>query len=229
MRSVALYHFMLHCVAVWRVLQVCCNMSLARTTTPRPKANRLLCSVALCCTMSHHVALCRSVLQYDECCNVSLSYTTTHWQHAKSIFALCCTRLRSVALYCTMLHCDVCCNVSLWCTITQWQHAKSIAVCCAVLHYVVLQKCREYVVCCTALRCVPGVALCHTMEGLWLFSVLQCVAVCCSVLQCVPVCASVLQALHCAALWKRRDYVVCRSVLQCVAVCCSATCAATCW
>ena len=71
--------------------------------------------VVLCCAVLHHVALCRSVLQYDYdvCCNVSLSYTTTHWQHAKSIFALCCTRLRSVALYCTMLHCDVCCNVSL--------------------------------------------------------------------------------------------------------------------
>jgi len=40
------------------------------------------------------------------------------------------------------------------------------------------------------------------------FSVLQCVAVCCSVLQCVAVCRSVLQ---CVA--------VCCSVLQCVAVC----------
>ena len=43
------------------------------------------------------------------------------------------------------------------------------------------------------------------------YSVLQCVAVCCSVLQYVAVCCSVLQ---CVA--------VCCSVLQCVAVCCSA-------
>jgi len=42
------------------------------------------------------------------------------------------------------------------------------------------------------------------------FTVLQCVAVCCSVLQCVAVCCSVLQ---CVA--------VCCSVLQCVAVCCN--------
>jgi len=41
------------------------------------------------------------------------------------------------------------------------------------------------------------------------FSVMQCVAVCCSVLQCVAVCCSVLQ---CVA--------VCYSVLQCVGVCC---------
>jgi len=45
----------------------------------------------------------------------------------------------------------------------------------------------------------------------WLvYSVLQCVAVCCSVLQCVAVCCSVLQ---CDA--------VCCSVLQCAADCCS--------
>ena len=43
-----------------------------------------------------------------------------------------------------------------------------------------------------------------------LFSVLQCVAVCCSVLQYVAVCCSVSQ---CVA--------VCCSVSQCVAVCCS--------
>ena len=42
------------------------------------------------------------------------------------------------------------------------------------------------------------------------FSVLQCVAVCCSVLQCVAACCSVLQ---CVAVYC--------SVLQCVAVCCS--------
>jgi len=50
------------------------------------------------------------------------------------------------------------------------------------------------------------------------YSVLQCVALCCSVLHCVTVCCSVL---HCVA--------VCCSVLQCVAVCCSVLqCVAVC-
>jgi len=51
------------------------------------------------------------------------------------------------------------------------------------------------------------------------YSVLQCVAVCCSVLQCVAVCCSVLQCIA-----------VCCSVLQCVTVCCSVLqCAAVCF
>jgi len=58
------------------------------------------------------------------------------------------------------------------------------------------------------------------------FSVLQCVAVCCSVLQYVAVCCGVLQCgcsvLQCVA--------VCRSVLQCVVVCCSVLqCVAICY
>ena len=41
------------------------------------------------------------------------------------------------------------------------------------------------------------------------YTVLQCVAVCCSVLQCIAVCLSVLQLVE-----------VCRGVLLCVAACC---------
>ena len=47
-------------------------------------------------------------------------------------------------------------------------------------------------------------------RGRSIFSVLQCVAACCSVLQCVAVFCSVLQC-----------FAVCCSVLQCVEVCCS--------
>jgi len=71
-----------------------------------------------------------------------------------------------------------------------------------------------------------------------IFSVLQCVAVCCSVLQCVAVCCSVLQcvAVCCTEccifkrltiLWfvtrecSENTHSQCCSVLQCVALCCS--------
>ena len=60
------------------------------------------------------------------------------------------------------------------------------------------------------------------LQKIWrLYSVLQCVAVCCSVLQCVAVCCSVLQcvAVRCSVL---QCVAVRCSVLQCVAVCCSA-------
>ena len=52
------------------------------------------------------------------------------------------------------------------------------------------------------------------------YSVLHCVAVCCSVLQCAAVCCSVLQrvAVCCSVL---QYAAVCCSVLQCVAVCCN--------
>ena len=61
-----------------------------------------------------------------------------------------------------------------------------------------------------------------------LWSVLQCVAVCCSVLQCVAVRCSAMQcvALCCSVL---QSVVVYCSVLQCVAVCCSVLqCVAVC-
>jgi len=62
----------------------------------------------------------------------------------------------------------------------------------------------------------------HKVECMYLLSVLQCVAVCCSVLQCVAVeCMYLLSVLQCVA--------VCCSVLQCVAVCCSVLqCVAVC-
>ena len=54
----------------------------------------------------------------------------------------------------------------------------------------------------------------------WVYSVLQCVAVCCSVLQCVAVCCSVLQCVL-TSEHTQTEYTLCCSVLQCVAVCCS--------
>jgi len=60
------------------------------------------------------------------------------------------------------------------------------------------------------------------------YSVLQCVAVCCSVLQCVAVCCSVLQLIK-SFLNKPTCAAVCCGVLRCVAVCCSVLpCAAVC-
>jgi len=61
------------------------------------------------------------------------------------------------------------------------------------------------------------------------YSVLQCVAVCCSVLQCVAVCCSVLQCVAvCCCVWlcvavcgtHHLSGTVCCSVLQCVVVYC---------
>jgi len=58
---------------------------------------------------------------------------------------------------------------------------------------------------------------CRVLQQCEIFSVLQCVTVCCSVLPCVAVCCSVWQ--YVAVCWQ---YVaVCCSVLQYVAVCCS--------
>ena len=75
----------------------------------------------------------------------------------------------------------------------------------------------------------------HYDDGVVVFALLQCVAVCCSVLQSVAVCYSVLQYVQCVAVlvpWVHYDdnlvivallqcdTVRCK-VLQCVAVCCS--------
>jgi len=80
---------------------------------------------------------------------------------------------------------------------------QCVAVCCSVLQYVA--------VCCVAV-CDKRTKF-HlrfiTERSLIRYSVLQCVAVCCSVLQCVAVCCSVLQ---CVA--------VCCSMLQCVVLQC---------
>jgi len=87
-------------------------------------------------------------------------------------------------------------------------------------------------VCCSVLQCVAvSVAMSSGQpkkrQGLCtpiapIYSVLQCVAVCCSVLQCVAVYCSVLQ---CVSLRVVECLVVCVavccSVLQCTAVCCS--------
>ena len=54
------------------------------------------------------------------------------------------------------------------------------------------------------------------------FSVLQCVAVCCSVLQCgcnETGCSSLGHGLN--SMYRLQCVAVCCSVLQCVAVCCS--------
>jgi len=65
------------------------------------------------------------------------------------------------------------------------------------------------------------------------YTVLQCVAVCCSMLQCVAVCCSVavscndeiicvfLREIATSVVGKVHDVAVCCGVLHCVAVCCS--------
>jgi len=59
---------------------------------------------------------------------------------------------------------------------------------------------------------------------LW-YSMLQCVAVCCSVLQCVAACSIALcctvHVRHVHDAGVLQCIAVCCSVLQCVAVCCS--------
>jgi len=73
---------------------------------------------------------------------------------------------------------------------------QSAAVCCYVLNGV--------------LQYVAAVAFCTCCNK---FSVLQCVAVCCSVLQCDAVRCSVMPCVACVT--------VSCSALQCAAVCCS--------
>jgi len=165
-------------------------MSLARTTTPRPKANRLLCSVALCCTMLHCVALCCSMTM--TCVAMCRHHTPLLTGNTLRVF-LHCVALDYAVLHCIALCCTVMCVamcrcdvpllsgntprvlrcVALCCTTSYYKSVESmwcVALRCGVfraLHYVTLWKGCDYVVCC---------------------SVLQCVAVCCNVFQCVPVC-----------------------------------------
>ena len=99
-----------------------------------------------------------------------------------------------VAVGTEMMLCVVCCVFGVWYDIKQNNIVLqcvavccSAAVCCSVLQRVgtILNK---TIVCCSVLQCVA------------VFSVLQCVEVCCSVLQRVAACCS---------------------VLRCVAACCS--------
>ena len=102
--------------------------------------------------------------------------------------------------------------------------AQVVAVCCSVLQGVAVQS---VAVCCRVLQCV---AVCGSVRQCFavcpstpctgrfsVFSVLQCVAVCCSVLQCVAVCCSVLQCVAACCSVLQRVAACCR-VLQCVAV-----------
>jgi len=86
-------------------------------------------------------------------------------------------------------------------------------------------------VCCSVFSVLQCVAVCCSVLQCVVVrcSVLQCVAVCSSVLQCVAVCCSVLQrvAVCCSVL---QCVAMCCSVLQCAAVCCSVLqCVAVCW
>ena len=102
---------------------------------------------------------------------------------------------------------------------------QNAAVCCGMLQRVAVSSSGLIDVSCgitrsliafTVLQCV---AVCC--------SVFQYVAVCCSVLQCVATCGSELQWSHCLAMrddsFSHRIYIVAMlcSVLQCVAVYCS--------
>jgi len=120
--------------------------------------------------------------------------------------AVCCSVLQCVAVCCIVLQCvAMCCNV-----------LQCVAVCCSVLQCASCnqtssnladQHAHPWVgvaMCCRVLQCFT------VWSTSRFYSMLQCVAVCCSVLQCVAVYCSVLQYVA-----------MCCSVLQCVAVCCS--------
>jgi len=140
------------------------------------------------------------------------------------------------SVLCSVLQCvAVCCSV-----------LQCVAACCSVLQCVLQQRVAVH-------RTISVYRLCFERGALpsraavgarIVFSVLQCVAVCCSVLQCAAMCYSVLQCrqrsvcIDCV-LSKERGHremqyakgmsPVYTSVLQCVAVCCSVLqCAAMC-
>jgi len=144
-------------------------------------------------------AVCYSVLQCVSvcCCSANGALMGTPG------VAVCCSVLQRVS---------VCCSVN-----GALSGAHGVAVCCSVLQCVL--QCAA--VCCRSNGALPGtpdVAMCCSV-----FSMLQCVAVCCIVLHCVAVCCSVLQCqwrlirrLELHVLW---CVAVCRSVF---AACCSA-------
>jgi len=77
--------------------------------------------------------------------------------------------------------------------------------------------------CCIVVQCVAVSAPTLILRKTYLqvgWSVLQCVAVCCSVMKCVAVCCIMLQCVAVCGSVLQSVAVWC-SVLQCGAVCCS--------
>ena len=103
-----------------------------------------------------------------------------------------------VALWCSVMQCVILCCSALQCIAVCYSVLQCVTVCCSVLWYV--KQSRNH---------VDRHAYSHTHANFFhrwhlpqspsrivccnVFSVLQCVAVCCSVLQCAAVCCSVMQ------------------------------------
>jgi len=207
----------LQCVAVcYSVLQcfaICCS-ELQRlqcvADKPATTSPAMLQRVVVCCSVLQCVAVCYSVLQC-----VAVHYNVLQYMDILRYIAVSCSVLQRVAVCCSMLqHVAVCFSMlqfvaerpaedSPTTTHTRTQRINTSAfnfgytsVYRYFLVYVLVSLCGGLyaAVCCSAILkihhsiFVGGKYVCY--------SVLQCVAVCCSVLQCVAVCCSAILKIH---------------------------------
>jgi len=166
------------------------------------------------CSVLQCVAVCCSVLQcVAVCCSASRDYTELVSREGLLAILLTAPEMRAgdtwrasassnAVVCCSVLQCVALC-FSVHEKIHGISNVKNVPV--FSCEFACFRLFNYYsVLQCVAVCC--SVLLCVVVYC----SMLQCVAVCCSVLQCVAVWCSVLQ---CVAVWC--------SVLQCVAVCCS--------
>ena len=121
-------------------------------------------------------------------------------------------------MFCGVLQCVAVCCMSSSCRLSQFSRRMSKKTHTPPTFHPILPSKRK----------IGGIRNMFRIHSEWrvcqgIFSVLPCVAVCCSMLQCVAVCCNVLQcvAVCCRSSRYLAWHTLCCSVLHCVAVCCS--------
>jgi len=141
-------------------------------------------------------------------------YRFVHMTRDAMPVCMCC--VRGVCVVCVCVLCVCLCVFVLYCRALQRDAAS-----CGVLQYVaaLLQRVAHI-----PMADGSGVAgLAHSLPCVVYYSVLQCVAVCCSMLQSIAVCCNALQCDGIDSSERQRRGIgfcpiICR---RCVAVCCS--------
>jgi len=226
----------LHCNTFWHTATHCNIMYVYQTMQIDALVSYVspvwVQCVAVCCSVLQRVAVChanRCFLHHTATYSITLQHTATHCNTINvcaPIRTYVLPREQSNTLPHTAAHSNALQHTATHCN--KLQHIKHTCICTHIR---------------TSTESNQGPSntpWTSHMSALCEFSVLQCVAVCCSVLQCVAVCCSVLKStehlicqpcvnavccsvLQCVAVnWTSHMSALCEcSVLQCVAVCCS--------